>query len=162
MSLINAFKKAKLENAFTGTEEATPGDLSKAEVRAELIIKALSEGLRDGGDGSASTCTFEFLLERVVQKNAATREELEALMDHFHAKLASQPITEPEVIAGRGYTGPPYIKMNGSLRLASKRFPKEWTEHLKGNKYTNTVYACSSLLRKFSQISHIPKKRCAN
>ena len=49
--------------------------------------------------------------------------------------------------------------MNGSLRLASKRFPKEWTEHLKGNKYTNTVYACSSLLRKFSQISHIPKKR---
>ena len=52
--------------------------------------------------------------------------------------------------------------MNGSLRLASKRFPKEWTEHLQGNKYTNTVYACSSLLRKFSQISHIPKKRCAN
>ena len=59
------------------------------------------------------------------------------------------------------YTGPPYVKMNGSLRLASKRFPKEWTEHLKGNKYTNTVYACSSLLRKFSQISHIPKTRCA-
>jgi hypothetical protein len=102
LSLINAFKKAKLENAFTGTEEATPGDLSKAEVRAELIIKALSEGLRDGGDGSASTCTFEFLLERVIQKDAATREELEALMDHFHDKLASQPITEPEVIAGRG------------------------------------------------------------
>ena len=51
--------------------------------------------------------------------------------------------------------------MNGSLRFASKRFPKEWTEHLKGNNYTNTVYACSSLLRKFSQISHIPKKRCA-
>ena len=49
--------------------------------------------------------------------------------------------------------------MNGSLRFASKRFPS--IEHLKGNKYTNTVYACSSLLRKFSQISHIPKKRCA-
>ena len=52
--------------------------------------------------------------------------------------------------------------MNGSLRLASKRFPKEWTEHLKGNNYTNTVYACNSLLSKFSQISHIPKKQCAN
>ena len=51
--------------------------------------------------------------------------------------------------------------MNGSLRFASKRFPEAWTAHLKGNKYTNTVYACSSLLRKFSQISHIPKKRCA-
>ena len=59
-------------------------------------------GLHDGGDGSASTCTFEFLLEGVVQKDAATPEELEALMDHFQAKLASQPITEPEVIAGRG------------------------------------------------------------
>ena len=51
--------------------------------------------------------------------------------------------------------------MNASLRFASKQFPEAWTAHLKGNKYTNTVYACSSLLRKFSQISHIPKKRCA-
>ena len=50
--------------------------------------------------------------------------------------------------------------MNGSLRFASKRFPS--IKHLKGNQYTNTVYACSSLLRKFSQISHIPKKRCAS
>ena len=52
--------------------------------------------------------------------------------------------------------------MNGSLRFASKRFPEALTAHLKGNKYTNLVYACNSLLRKFSQISHIPKKRCAN
>ena len=51
--------------------------------------------------------------------------------------------------------------MNGSLRAASGKFPKSWTEHLKGNTYTNLIYACSSLLRKFSQISHIPKKRCA-
>ena len=59
------------------------------------------------------------------------------------------------------YTGPPYVKMNGSLRFASKRFPEALTAHLKGNKYTNLVYACNSLLRKFSQISHIPRKRCA-
>jgi hypothetical protein len=51
--------------------------------------------------------------------------------------------------------------MNASLRFASKQFPEAWTAHLKGNKYTNTVYACNSLLRKFSQISHIPRKRCA-
>ena len=102
MSLINAFKGANLENAFSHAKESSPGDLAKAEVKAELIIQALSEGLEDGGDGSASTCTFEFLLERVVQKDAATPGELEALMDHFHEKLASQPITEPEVIAGRG------------------------------------------------------------
>ena len=49
--------------------------------------------------------------------------------------------------------------MNGSLRFASKRFPEAWTAHLKGNKYTNTVYACNSLLRKFSQISRIPRQR---
>ena len=51
--------------------------------------------------------------------------------------------------------------MNASLRFASKQFPEAWTAHLKGNKYTNAVYACNSLLRKFSQISHIPRKRCA-
>ena len=48
--------------------------------------------------------------------------------------------------------------MNGSLCFTSKRFPEAWTAH-KGNRYTNLVYACNSLLRKFSQISHTPKKR---
>jgi hypothetical protein len=49
--------------------------------------------------------------------------------------------------------------MNGSLRAASGKFPKSMTEHLKGNTYTNLIYACNSLLRKFSQISNIPKGR---
>ena len=49
--------------------------------------------------------------------------------------------------------------MNGSLRAASGKFPASMTEHLKGNTYTNLIYACNSLLRKFSQISNIPKGR---
>ena len=34
---------------------------------------------------------------------AATEEELEALLDHFHAKFAVQPISEPEVMNMRRY-----------------------------------------------------------
>jgi len=49
--------------------------------------------------------------------------------------------------------------MNGSLRAVSGKFPASMTEHLKGNTYTNLIYACNSLLRKFSQISNIPKGR---
>jgi hypothetical protein len=44
--------------------------------------------------------------------------------------------------------------MNGSLRKASQKFGEQ--AHLKGNSYTNLIYACNSLLRKFSEISIIP------
>ena len=47
--------------------------------------------------------------------------------------------------------------MNGSLRKASKKFGEQ--AHLKGNSYTNLIYACNSLLRKFSEISIIPPGR---
>ena len=99
------------------------------------------------------------MLQTVLQENAATELELEALLDHFHDKFARHPISEAEVIAGRGYTGPLFVKMNGSLRAVSGKFPASMTEHLKGNTYTNLIYACNSLLRKFSQISNIPKGR---
>ena len=63
-------------------------------------------------------------------------------------------MNESEVIAGRGYTGPLYVKMNGSLRKASKKFAEQ--EHLNGNLYTNLI---NSFLRKASQMSIIPPKR---
>ena len=47
----------------------------------------------------------------------------------------------------------------GSLRAASNRFPEKWTEHLKGNKYTNLVYAAGSAVRKLSFVSAIPPAR---
>jgi ankyrin repeat protein len=150
-SLINALDKGKDVNT------PAPLSLSKADVRAAKIIKALSKGLSEGGDGSASTCTFGFVLQTVLHEAAATEWELEALLDHFHALFASKPINESEVIAGRAYTGPLYFKMNGSLRFASKKFGNQ--EHLKGNSYTNLIYACASLLRKFSEISIIPPGR---
>ena len=56
-------------------------------------------------------------------------------------------------------SGPLFVKMNGSLRKASGKFPASMTEHLQGNTYTNLIYAANSLLRKFSEISTIPKGR---
>ena len=97
------------------------------------------------------------MLQTVLKKKAATEWELEALLDHFHALIASKPMNECEVIAGRAYTGPLYVKMNGSLRKASKKFGEQ--AHLKGNSYTNLVYSANSLLRKFSQICIIPPGR---
>ncbi len=158
-SLINAFAKA-VKKSPTDVHKAPPKpalSLKQAEVRAARIKKALSKGLGDGGDGSDSKCTFAFVLQTVLKKKAATEWELEALLDHFHALIASKPMNECEVIAGRAYTGPLYVKMNGSLRKASKKFGEQ--AHLKGNSYTNLIYACNSLLRKFSEISIIPPDR---
>ena len=81
------------------------------------------------------------------------------MCDHFHCRFARHPISEAEVVANRGYTGPLFVKMNSSLRAASGKFPSSMTEHLKGNNYTNLIYASNSLLRKLSQISNIPKGR---
>ena len=150
-ALIDALDKAK------DVDKPEPLSLSKADVRAAKIIKALSKGLSEGGDGSASTCTFGFVLQTVLNEAAATEWELEALLDHFHALFASKPVGKAEVIAGRAYTGPLYFKMNGSLRKASQKFGEQ--AHLKGNSYTNLIYACNSLLRKFSEISIIPPDR---
>jgi hypothetical protein len=150
-ALINALDKAK------GVNKPPALSLSLADVRAAKMIKAISKGLSEGGDGSASTCTFGFVLQTVLREAAATEWELEALLDHFHALFASVPMNESEVIAGRAYTGPLYFKMNSSLRKASKKFGNQ--EHLKGNSYTNLIYACNSFLRKSSQISIIPRGR---
>jgi hypothetical protein len=151
-------KRKALPSVVTWTlHNKPPALIRKADVRAAIIIKALTDGLGDGGDGSASKCTFVKVLQTVLEKKAATEWEMEALLDHFHALFASKPMNESEVIAGRAYTGPLYVKMNGSLRFASKKFGNQ--EHLKGNSYTNLIYACNSLLRKFSEISIIPPGR---
>lgn len=94
-ALINALDKAK------DVDKPAPLSLSKADVRAAKIIKALSKGLSEGGDGSASTCTFGFVLQTVLDEAAATEWELEALLDHFHALFASKPVGKAEVIAER-------------------------------------------------------------
>jgi hypothetical protein len=114
-SLINAFAKAVKKNP-TDVHKTPALSLKQAEVRAARINKALSKGLGDDGDGSDSKCTFAFVLQTVLKKKKATEWELEALLDHFHALFGSKPMNECEVIAGRAYTGPLYVKMNGSLQ----------------------------------------------
>ena len=50
--------------------------------------------------------------------------------------------------------------MNASLRLAGgAKLPGWMTEHLKGNRYVNTIYLCASGMLKFSAVSRIPKGR---
>ena len=77
-------------------------------------------------------------------------------MDHFQKKLREIKLREAEVIALRGYSGPLFVKMNGSLRKVSGKFPEEMTRHLKGNKYVNLIFACSSGMRKLSRASTLP------
>ena len=47
-----------------------------------------------------TTCTHAYIhLRQVVQQEgAATEEELEALLNHFHGKFVHTPISEPEVM----------------------------------------------------------------
>ena len=126
-SLLNAFAEAVKKNP-KDVQKALALSPKQSDVRLQLLnLKALSKGLGDGGDGSDSKCTFAFVLQTVLDKKAATEWELEALLDHFHALIASKPMNECEVIAGRAYTGPLYVKMNGSLRFASKKFREQRT-----------------------------------
>ena len=108
-------------------------------------------------DGATSTSSFEGAVEALAE--VATAEELEALIDHFHGKLRAQRLSEAEMIAVRLYTGPGYVKMNGSLRSASGKMPKGMTAHLKGNTYTNSIYLCGSGMKKISRAGRIPRGR---
>ena len=78
---------------WTTSRHNTPPalNLRKADIRAARIIKDLSKGLGDGGDGSDSKCTFAFVLQTVLKKKAATEWELETLLDHFHPLSIPSP-----------------------------------------------------------------------
>ena len=128
----------------------------KAKLKADKIVKALTAYL-EATDGATSTSSFEGAVEALAE--VATAEELEALIDHFHGKLRAQRLSEAEMIAVRLYTGPGYVKMNGSLRSASGKMPKGMTAHLKGNTYTNSIYLCGSGMKKISRAGRIPRGR---
>ena len=76
-----------------------------AQPKADKIVKALSTYLGET-DGAASKSTFGGVVQALEKDNVASAEELEALMDYFHAKFALEKLTEAEVIAARMYTGP--------------------------------------------------------
>jgi hypothetical protein len=89
VSLINAFsKKAALKGTYK---------FEWARMKVGRIIDALSEGLREK-DGSASSCSYKFLVGKLTEKGIATEGELEAILDHYHAKLAEANMSEAEVI----------------------------------------------------------------
>ena len=221
-------------------------DIATKEEIKEKLAKVLHNK-----DGPHSTCTFEFLVRELT--GIASEEELEAIMRHFHTKIAKAKMLEAEVIGQRAYSGPLYVKMNASLRvvgahvkmviimhcplkqctldvkesvkqvvaavanvapekvsmdsvcgvetgtriefrvgvaperhkadllresltetainagLAAKHMSSislvepaslvALPEHLKGNRYVNTIFACASGMRKMAQVSRIPRGR---
>ena len=89
-------------------------DIFKDIATKEQIKKKLDKVLHDK-DGPHSTCTFEFLVSQLT--GIASEEELEAIMRHFHRKIAKAMMLEAEVIGQRLYSGPLYVKINASLRV---------------------------------------------
>ena len=105
VSLINSFsKKAGLKGKYK---------LERASKKVDRIVAALSEGLHER-DGSASSCTYEFLVGKL--KGMATKEEIEAILDHFHGKFAEENMSEAEVIGLREYSGPLYFKVKNEIK----------------------------------------------
>ena len=105
VSLINAFsKKAGLKGKYK---------LERAKKKVGRIVVALSEGLHER-DGSASSCTYDFLVGKL--KGMATEDELEAILDHYHAKFAEENMSEAEVVGMREYSGPLYVKVKNEIK----------------------------------------------
>ena len=129
-----------------------------AGARVGKMADALASYLAET-DGSSSTSSFKGAVAALGKEGVATGQELEGVIDHFQAKLRKQKLTEPEVIAARLFTGPCYAKMNASLRHASGALPDCLAAHLKGNRYTNTIYLCASAMIKLSGASRIPLDR---
>ncbi len=105
VSLINAFgKNAGLKGKY---------NLERARKIVGRIVAALTEGLHER-DGSASSCTYEFLVGKF--KGIVTEEEIEAILEHYHAKFAGENMSEAEVIGMRGYSGPLYVKVKNEIK----------------------------------------------
>jgi hypothetical protein len=131
VSLINAFsKKAGLKGKY---------NLERARKKVGRIVVALSEGLHER-DGSASSCTYDFLVGKL--KGMATEDELEAILDHYHAKFAEENMSEAEVVGMREYSGPLYVKVKNELKnimrfnfcirtTRSTQFSQTWQQNRK-------------------------------
>ncbi len=105
VSLINALSKHGIRGTLTA---------EKANIKADRIVGALDKALHET-DGSDSKCTYEILVGKL--KGIASEKEIEAILDHFHKKFEKVNVSEAEVIGLRQYSGPLYVKINGSLRL---------------------------------------------
>ena len=140
ISLMNALARQDIVKNIPDPDE-----------HAEKISKALSAAMHN------HACSFQSVSSSDSVKALISANELDALIDYFHSKLAEVKFTRPEVIGLRLYSGPPFIKLNGALRAASGMFPAKSAAALQGNKYLNTIYATISGLRKIALVTCIPK-----
>lgn len=155
------YVKAQLDSASLRAA-LDKASMSVDDKNANLMTKRIVEALHrvlGKQDGPGSSCRWESVVEALASDGVASAAELEALVDHFHAKLAKQKLSKAEVIGGRLYSGPPYVKMNGAARQASNKFPEAAFEHLQGNRYVNAVFAAASCVVKLGRGSRIPAGR---
>ena len=144
------FIKSQLDGAALWS--AFKMEIGLADSAANKICHILSTAFSD----PCKHVVFDILSAQISEE---VQIDVEALLDYFHKKLANRKFTKLEVIAIRLYTGPPYVKLNGSLRASSGFFDSSMTKHLKGNTYVNTIFANASALRKLSSVTSIPKTR---
>ena len=148
--ILLQFIKSQLDGATLSNAyklEVEWGD-SAANKICEILLSAFSDHTKPAAFDDISATISN-----------AVKIDVETLLDYFHEKLAKRKFTRLEIIAVRLYTGPPYVKLNGSLRASSGAFDPGMTKHLKGNKYVNTIFANASALRKLSFVTSIPKTR---
>ena len=145
ISLIKAFGKASERGTLCRQIEGLAADKLAQDIATALALVLKNK------DGPSSTCTMDDLTAGL--QGIATQEEIDALVDHFHALLRDQHMTGVECIGVRAYTGPAYVKFNGSLRDTTHKDEKT------GNTYINSIFATASALRKISGASAIPHGR---
>jgi hypothetical protein len=152
VSLKNALSSLKAQSSRVlipdGMRVVTSNIEANKEARADKIVESLDKAFmrlqcnQDGCDSNVSTrisckhhpdgwdpkcykCFYKDLVNAL--QDTVTKEELKAIIDHFHTKLKEAQVSEPELIGLRLYSGPLYLKKNGSLRALGAHVRMEFT-----------------------------------
>eukprot|EP00961_Rhodomonas_salina_P050573 679035-Rhodomonas_salina.1 len=125
--------------------------LAASNVRRWTEIKRAMDAALRAGHSQPGLPSFDYIAAEVASKCGMHVKELEALVEQMRAALAEAKLTAEEVIALRLYTGPAFMKLNGTLR--------EQDVSQKGNDYVCTIFATVSGMVKLAEISPIPEGR---
>ena len=96
------------------------------------------------------------------RKARSLSEMLEVMEVQCNSKLREEEHSEmivEELVAGRLYTGPMYMKYNAVLRAKSKDpyLHSQWKQLCKGNNYATSIHACNSCVLKLSKLTKAGK-----
>ena len=96
---------------------------------------------------------------RVARPLSEMEEQMEVQCNAKLRKAGHAEMIVEELVAGRLYTGPMYMKYNGVLRSKSKIefLMKNAKDLCKGNDYVTTIHACNSCVLKLSKLTKAGK-----